>query len=157
MEGTSEAERRHSASRLVRATPRAVYDAFMRPDDLAAWLPPGDATGEIEAFEPWPGGRFRMALTFSAAIGKSSSHRDVVEGRFLELTPGARIVQAIEFASDRPEFAGTMRMSWELSPTPEGTLVAIVAEDVPPGVGRADHELGMAQTLANLARFVERR
>lgn len=156
MNRASESERRHRASRLIKAAPGAIYGAFVRPEDLAVWLPPEGATGKIEQFEPCPGGRFKMVLTFSAAIGKSSPNSDVVEGRFLELVPGVRIVQAVEFASDRPEFAGTMTMTWELSPTADGAVVTIVAEDVPPGISRADHELGMASTLANLARFVEK-
>jgi hypothetical protein len=49
-----------------------------------------------------------------------------------------------------------MTMNWCLSATPEGTLVKVVASDVPRGIGRTDHELGMASTLENLAKFVER-
>jgi hypothetical protein len=96
------------------------------------------ALREIEHFDPRQGGRFKIILTFSATTGKSSRHSDVVQGRFL------RIVQAVEFASDRPEFAGTMTINGSLSATRDGTLVTIIAEDVPIGISRADHELGMA-------------
>ncbi|WP_316174789.1 MULTISPECIES: SRPBCC domain-containing protein [unclassified Bradyrhizobium] len=64
-------------------------------------------------------------------------------------------MQAIDFVSDRPEFAGTMTMTWSLTPAADGTLVSILAENVPIGIGRTDHELGMASSLENLARFVE--
>jgi uncharacterized protein YndB with AHSA1/START domain len=155
MDDISEIDRRHTSFRLIKATPDVIYNAFVTPENLAAWLPPEGARGEIEHFDPRQGGRFKIILTFSATPGKSSRHSDVVEGRFLQLLPGKRIVQAVEFVSDRLEFAGTMTMNWSLSTTPDGTLVTVVAEDVPIGISRADHELGMASTLENLARFVE--
>jgi uncharacterized protein YndB with AHSA1/START domain len=96
-----------------------------------------------------------MTLTFASAPGKSSVDTDVVEGRFVELQPGRRIVQVVEFASPDPDFAGAMTMTWTFTATPDGSFVTIVAEDVPLGVSQADHESGMASTLENLARFVE--
>lgn len=69
--------------------------------------------------------------------------------------PDQRIVQAIDFVSDRPEFAGTMTMSWVFHPSGDKTLVSIVARNVPRGISKADHEMGMASTLENLAAFVE--
>ena len=150
-------DRRHTASRLIKADAMKVYEAFVRPERVAAWLPPTGATAEIRAFEPWPGGAFSLVLTFSQAAGKSSANSDVVEARFVELAPGERIVYAVEFASDRPEFAGVMTMSWRLSPRPDGVLVEVTATEVPPGISRADHELGMTSSLANLAAFVETR
>jgi uncharacterized protein YndB with AHSA1/START domain len=155
MDETLETDRRHTAFRLIKATTDVIYDAFVRPENLVLWLPPDGARGEIEHFDPLQGGRFRIILTFSAAAGKSSRHSDVVEGRFLQLLPGKRIVQEVQFASDRPEFAGTMTMDWSLSPATGGTIVTIIAVDVPVGISRADHERGMASTLDNLARFVE--
>ena len=98
-----------------------------------------------------------VLVAFSQAAGKSSANSDVVEARFVELAPGERIVYAVEFASDRPEFAGVMTMSWRLSPRPDGVLVEVTATEVPPGISRADHELGMTSSLANLAAFVETR
>ena len=40
-------------------------------------------------------------------------------------------------------------------PQAGGTQVSFRCEDVPPGIGEADHEAGMASTLANLAAFAE--
>ncbi|WP_316232768.1 SRPBCC domain-containing protein [Bradyrhizobium sp. SZCCHNPS2010] len=155
MNGASQIDRRHSVSRCIRASEDAIYEAFIKPESLVRWLPPEGARGEIRQFDVREGGSFALVLTFAAAPGKSSSHQDVVRGRFLQLVPGKRIVQAIDFVSDRPEFAGTMTMTWSLAPAADGTLVSILAENVPIGIGRTDHELGMASSLENLARFVE--
>jgi uncharacterized protein YndB with AHSA1/START domain len=152
---SAEIDRTHTASRVIKAGPQAIYEAFIRPEKLAVWLPPEGATGDIEVFEPQPGGRFRMTLTFLTAAGKSSRNTDVIEARFRELLPAERIVQTVEFVSDNADDAGTMTMTWSLSPVSDGTLVAVFANHVPPGISRADHELGMTSTLANLAKFVE--
>lgn len=60
-----------------------------------------------------------------------------------------------QFLSEDPQFAGTMAMTWPPEPTSNGTLVAVVADDVPSGIRRAEHESGIPSTLASLANFVE--
>lgn len=148
-----------SAARTIRAAPETIYRAFVDPAALVAWLPPQGMTGVMEHFDPRPGGRYRMALIYErtdgAAPGKSAADRDIVEGRFVELVPDTRIVQAIRFVSDDPAFAGTMTMSWTLTPGRDGTEVAIRCENVPEGIAPADHAAGLRSTLANLAAFTE--
>ena len=48
-----------------------------------------------------------------------------------------------------------MTITWRLEPTSNGTLVAVVADDVPSSIRRAENQSGIASTLANLANFVE--
>jgi len=152
---TSSTGRRDVASRLIQASPVAIYDAFVVREAVAQWLPPDGATMEIQVFEPRGGGRFQMTLIFVSAPGKSTSNTDVVVGRFVELVPQQRIVQAFEFESPDPAFAGTMTMRWELEATAGGTLVTVIAENVPAGIAPADHEVGMNSSLAHLAAYVE--
>lgn len=147
--------RRDTASRFIQASPSTIYDAFVTREAVAQWLPPDGATMEIQVFEPCAGGRFQMTLTFAVVPGKSTANTDVVLGRFVELEPRQRIVQAFEFDSPDPAFAGTMTMRWELEAAAGGTAVTVVAENVPPGISPADHEVGMNSSLANLARYVE--
>ncbi|MDB5556271.1 MAG: Aha1 domain family protein [Rhizobium sp.] len=113
---------------------------------------------ELERFEPREGGTYRMVLRYEGAEhtpGKSSEHSDVVEGRFVELVPNVRVVQEIDFESDDPAFAGTMRMIWSLVPVAAGTEVAIACENVPDGISQEDHAVGLTSSLENLAAFVE--
>lgn len=110
---------------------------------------------EIQVFEPRIGGRFQMTLIFASTPGKSTDNTDVVVGRFVDLVPRQRIVQAFEFDSPDPAFAGTMTMRWELESAAGGTVVTVVAESVPPGISQADHEAGMHSSLAHLAAYVE--
>jgi len=147
--------RRDTASRFIKASPRVIYGAFVTREVVAKWLPPQGATMEVQTFEPWVGGRFQMTLTFLGIPGKSTANTDVVVGRFVELVPPERIVQAFEFASPDPAFAGTMTMRWALESTTGGTVVTVTAENIPSGISRTDHEKGMASSLASLAAYVE--
>jgi uncharacterized protein YndB with AHSA1/START domain len=125
-----------------------------------AWLPPEGMTGRVLQLEPREGGRYRIELTLEGeghgVSGKTTERTDVTHGRFLELVPGRRIVQSVEFDSADPAFAGTMVMTWSLEPTGEGTIVTVSAVDVPPGISARDHEAGLASSLENLALFTER-
>ncbi|MFW6640954.1 SRPBCC family protein [Nocardiopsis algeriensis] len=151
-------QRTDRASRTVRARAEHVYAVMTDPRALEAWLPPEGMTGRIERFDPRPGGGYRMVLTYTdpaSAQGKTTGSSDVAEVEFAELVPGERIVQRGVFDSPDPEFAGTMTMTWQLTEVPEGTLVTVEATGVPPGISPADHEAGLASSLANLAAYVE--
>ena len=96
---------------------------------MSEWLPPQGPTGDIDT-----------------GLG---------DGRFVDLVPGQCIVQSFQFGSDAPAFTGTMTMTWKFKAIDGGTSVTVVADNVPSGISRADHEVGMNATLANLAAFVE--
>ncbi|MBV9096619.1 MAG: SRPBCC family protein [Frankiaceae bacterium] len=148
--------RTDSASRVIPATPDRIYAALVDEDALTAWLPPSGMTGRFEVFDARPGGGYRMALTYddSARSGKSGGATDIVDARYVELTPSVRVVQAVVFDSDDPALAGTMTMTWELHQVDGGTEVVFRADDVPDGISAADHATGMNASLANLARFL---
>jgi uncharacterized protein YndB with AHSA1/START domain len=146
------------ASRLIKAPAAKLYGAFLDPEALVRWLPPDGMTGEILAFDPLAGGGYRMALRYEGedhTPGKSDEDGDLVEVRFLKLVPNRLILQAADFESDDPAFAGTMTMSWTFEAAEGGTRVAIVCENVPQGIRKADHDAGLKSSLKNLAAFVE--
>lgn len=151
--------RTDTASRLIVAPPDRVYASFVDREALLAWLPPRGMRGRFERFDPRPGGSYRLVLTYaddSAQRGKATVDSDVVEARFVELVPGVRVVQAADFVSDDPAYAGTMTMTWEVTAVDGGTRVDITADDVPDGVSPDDHAAGLASSLANLADYLER-
>lgn len=150
--------RTDSASATIVAEPERIYAALVDADALARWLPPSGMSGRFERFDARPGGGYRLVLTHghtSPGTGKATDDSDIVEARFLDLVPNERVVQAVEFVSNDPAFAGTMTMTWELSVEAPGTRVEVRAEDVPAGITPEDHALGMASSLANLATYVE--
>ncbi|MEV0157015.1 SRPBCC family protein [Micromonospora sp. NPDC050686] len=151
-------ERTDRASRSIAAPPATVYDALLDRESLQAWLPPEGMRGRIERWDPRPGGGFRMVLTYLDAPdspGKTSDATDVVDVAFADLVPAERVVQRAVFDSDDPSYAGTMTMTWQLAAAGAGTEVTVTATGVPPGIDQADHEAGIASSLANLASYVE--
>jgi uncharacterized protein YndB with AHSA1/START domain len=144
-------------SRVIAAPRDRVYAALVDPEALRVWLPPAGMTGRFERFDPRPGGSYRLVLTYadaSAPQGKATADTDIVEARFVDLVPGVRVVQAVEFVSDDPAYAGTMTMTWEVTAIEGGTRVDIIADSVPDGVAADDHAAGMASSLVNLAEFL---
>lgn len=150
--------RTDSASRVLVAPLDRVYAALITESALLAWLPPNDMTGRFERFDLRPGGGYRLVLGYpegSGEAGKAGDGTDVVEARILEVVGGERVVQAVDFESDDPAFAGTMRMTWAVSPVDGGTRVDFTAADVPDGISAEDHAEGLASSLDNLVRYVE--
>ena len=147
------------SSRVVAAPPQRVYAALVDPAALTAWLPPDGMSGRFERFDARPGGSYRLVLTYadpSGAPGKATADSDIVEARFVDIVPGVQVVQAVDFVSDDPAFAGTMTMTWEVTAVDAGTRVDVVADDVPDGIAAEDHAAGLASSLANLAAYVDR-
>jgi len=151
--------RTDTATRVIAAPPDRVYAALVEPEALITWLPPDGMTGRFERFDARPGGGYRLVLTYadaSAARGKTTADADVVDAVFLELVPGVRVVQAVDFVSDDPTNAGTMTITWELAAADIGTRIDLRAEGVPAGISADDHAAGMASSLANLANYLDR-
>jgi uncharacterized protein YndB with AHSA1/START domain len=147
------------ASRVIAARPDRVWAALVDQEELLAWLPPAGMTGRFERFDARPDGSYRLVLTYSdasGAPGKATMDSDVVEARFVDIVPGVRVVQAVDFVSDDPAYAGTMIMTWGVTAVEAGTRVDILAEDVPDGISAEDHAAGLASSLTNLASHVER-
>lgn len=150
--------RTDTASRVIGAPLDRVFAALVDPAELTVWLPPGGMSGRFERFDARPGGSYRLVLTYadaSAAPGKTTADSDVVEARFVDVVPGERVVQAVEFVSDDPGQAGTMTMTWAVTAVAGGTRVEFRADDVPAGISAEDHATGMNSSLANLAAHLE--
>jgi uncharacterized protein YndB with AHSA1/START domain len=151
--------RTDSGTRVMAAPLERVWAALVDPDALVSWLPPGGMTASFERFDARPGGSYRMVLTYADAAGapgKATADSDVVEARFVDIVPGERVVQGVDFVSDDPAYAGTMTMTWQVAAVDAGTRVDIIAEDVPDGISAADHAAGISSSLEKLADYVER-
>ncbi len=144
---------------MVASPPERVYQAFVDPDGLTTWLPPDGMRGKLERFDPRPGGTYRLVLTYvdaPASPGKATTDSDIIEARFVDLVPGERVVQAVDFVSNDPSYSGTMTMTWQVTPVEGGTRVEFIATDVPDGISAEAHAAGLASSLENLAGYLER-
>ncbi|MDX2377800.1 SRPBCC domain-containing protein [Microbacterium sp. LRZ72] len=151
--------RTDEASLLIPASAVRVYRALVTADAVPHWLPPEGMTARVEQFEPKAGGAYRVVLTHADATGdpgKTTADSDVVEGRFIEVVPGVRVVQEVGFATDDSALAGTMTMTWELSAEGMSTRALVRAENVPDGIRADDHVAALETSLAQLAEYVRR-
>src|SRR4051794_38988084 len=149
--------RTDAASRFLRVPADRIFAAFVDPEALAAWLPPAGMTAHFEHADIRPGGSYRMVLAYddpTTAQGKTTKGTDVVDARIVDVVPGRRLVQQVDFVADDPAFAGTMTMTWEVTQAAGGALVEIRAEGVPDGISAEDHAVGIASSLDNLAAYV---
>jgi uncharacterized protein YndB with AHSA1/START domain len=147
-------------SKFIQAPREAVYRAFTDPVALAAWLVPGEMTGEVHSFALSVGRGYRMSLYYpasdTASRGKTAEREDRYTARFMELTPPKSIVEAITFDTDDPALAGEMTMEVTLDAEDGGTMVSIVFTGIPSGIRPEDNETGTQSSLEKLARYVER-
>jgi uncharacterized protein YndB with AHSA1/START domain len=146
-------------SRIIKAPRQAVYQACLDPDAVARWRVPDNMVGHMHVFEACEGGAVRMSLTYrdsrQSPGGKTSEDTDTFEGRFVELVPGEKIVEAIVFESPDPAFAGEMKLTTRLADAEAGTEVTILCENIPSGIRLEDNETGSRQSLRKLAALVE--
>src|SRR5262249_6959298 len=107
------------ASRVMAAPPGRVWAALVDPEALLAWLPPGEMTGRYgrsAARRAGSSGRVRPSSAASGARARAPAESDIVDARFVDIVPGERVIQAVDFVSDDPAYAGTMTMTWEVTP-----------------------------------------
>jgi uncharacterized protein YndB with AHSA1/START domain len=146
-------------SRIIKARPEELYDAFMDPAALVAWLPPAEMTGVMHEFDARVGGGYRMSLFYPpnerSFRGKTSDREDVVNVRFVELAPPRRIVEAVNFATTDAAFFGEMTIVVTFDEVSGGTEVTIVCKNLPPGLRAEANEAGSRLSLEQLARRFE--
>jgi uncharacterized protein YndB with AHSA1/START domain len=143
--------------RRVNAPRAAVYRALLDRDSIARWMVPTGMTSTVHAFEPREGGSFRISLTYDAptGTGKTTAQTDTYHGRFVQLVPNERVVEAVEFETADPALRGEMTITIDLADADSGTDVLAVHDGLPPGLAEAENELGWRSSLAKLAALVE--
>jgi len=143
-------------SRIIAAPADELYAAFMDPEALVAWLPPGEMTGRIHHFDATVGAGYRMSLFYPAdarfSRGKTTDREDMVDVRFVELTPPRRIVEAVSFVTADPALRGEMTIEVTFDEVAGGTEVTFLCRNLPPGVRPEDNEAGARLSLEQLAR-----
>jgi len=84
--------------------------------------------------------------------GKTSEDTDTFQERFVELIPYERIVEVIVFESQKPRFAGEMRMIVSFADVDGGTEVAVLCEDIQEGIRPEDNETCCKESLQKQPR-----
>ncbi|HEY2039504.1 MAG TPA: SRPBCC domain-containing protein [Edaphobacter sp.] len=146
-------------SRIIQASPEALYNAFLDPEVLVTWLPPAQMTGKIHHFDGRPGGGYSMSLFYplneQRFRGKTSDKEDRVNVRFLELVVPSKIVEGIRFVTDDSGLEGEMTMVASFEQLPSGTEVILLFSNLPPGLRPEDNAKGAEISLHQLAQRFE--
>jgi uncharacterized protein YndB with AHSA1/START domain len=103
------------------------------------------------------GGGYKMSLYYidTQTAGKTSGNEDRFSVKFVELIPYEKIVQLINFESDKKEFAVEMTMEVFLEDHEASTKVTIVFKNIPSGIDPKDNETGTEQSLEKLSRYFD--
>lgn len=146
-------------SRIIQASAETLYNAFIDPEILVTWLPPGQMTGKIHHFDNQVGGGYSMSLFYppdeAKLRGKTTDKEDRLNVRFLELVPPSKIIESISFVTEDPSLQQEMTMTISFEPLPSGTEVILIFTNIPPGVRPEDNAAGAEMSLHQLARRFE--
>ena len=134
--------------RVLRATPKKVYRAFLDGDAMTKWLPPNGFTGKVHHIEAKVGGAYKMSFT-NFSTGKSHSFG----GEYLELVPHERIRHTDRF--DDPNLPGEMQTTITLKKVSCGTELNVVQEGVPEVIPAEGCYVGWQESLILLGKLVE--
>lgn len=97
MSAEAQADREIVTVRVVDAPREAVWRAWTDAEHLARWRGPSGFVNTFDAFEPRPGGRFRMAM-------RGPNGEDFpFTGTYREVAPPDRLVWMSEFATGPAE------------------------------------------------------
>ena len=102
--------------RRMRATPESVFRYLTEPALWTRWQ------GRAVVLEPVPGGVFRVTM----------DEGQVVEGRFLEVEPNARVVVTWGWHGHPRMPPGTTTVEFDLVPDSGGTLLRLTHHGLPP-------------------------
>jgi len=156
---TNDCGRIDGASRIMRATPAAVFACFVDATALMRWLPPRGARADLERFDPRAGGAMHLTLHFVAkspgGAGKTTENSDRVVATFGDIVPNERVEWKVRFDSKEARFAGEMLMTWTFAGANGGTKVSVEARNVPAGIDPKAHLDGLNSSLENLASYLE--
>ena len=159
MNDTSSEGSSTQVSKIIKAPRHTVYQAFLEPGAVSAWLAPGTMKLHMHTFDPKEGGKFRISLSYQdpedSQRGKTTGNTDTYHGYFVKLIPDTLIIEAIEFETEDPKFAGEMTMTARFADVEGGTEVSLFYGNVPAGVRPEDNEMGSRQSLEKLAALVE--
>lgn len=135
--------------KVLRASRARVLAAFVDKGGLAAWWGPNDftvPTVEICAREG-EGYRFTMQPPEGAAFH--------ISGEFRKVDPPQRLIYTFEYEEPDPDDQETL-VTLSMADVAEGTLLVLDQGPFATEARRALHEMGWAETLDGLERFLTR-
>jgi len=113
----------------------------------------------IHEFDGREGGRFRTSLTEGSPLetGKTSTHTDTYDGRFINLLPNEQVIEGVPFDTADQSLEGEMTITFTLSDKEDATEILTVHENLPAGLSAVDNETRWLLSLSKLAALVSKK
>jgi len=134
--------------RVLRASPKKLYKAFLEPEAMAKWHPPNGFICKVHHMDAKVGGTYKMSFT-----NFTTGHSHSFGGEYLELVPSQRIRYSNKF--DDPNMAGKMQTTITFKKVYCGTELNIVQKGIPSIIPTEMCYLGWQESLILLAKLVE--
>lgn len=146
-------QRSFTVNRVIEAPRERVFEAFLSPEDLAAWISPPGFEAEVEEVEPEEGGTFRINNQGVTEQTEPMSH--TFNGTFDELRKPEKIVFTDESWVEQMGEAARYTLAVTFDDVPNGTEVTMLCEEAPQGGGVDQATARWDAALENLADQVE--
>jgi uncharacterized protein YndB with AHSA1/START domain len=134
--------------RVIKTKPEKVFRAFTDPKAMACWLPPYGFLCEVQQFEPYAGGHYKMSFT-----NFSTGHSHSFGGRYLEIEPNEFLKYSDKF--DDPNLPGEMTTSVWIKKVSVGTDLTVTQENIPSMIPADMCYLGWQESIEKLIKLVE--
>jgi uncharacterized protein YndB with AHSA1/START domain len=132
-----------SINRTIKASPQAIYDAWLNPATIARFMAGGaDQRVTEAATDPRTGGRFRIVMTSDKAI--------LHQGTYLDLVPHS----LIRFTWESPYSPADSEVTIRLAPMPDGTEITLTQVKFLSEGARDGHRGGWTRILERLAALM---
>jgi len=145
-------------SRVILASPLALYRAHLDAEKLASWRTPEGMRAELIDFDGRLGGTYHVRLhrldEMLANPGDPAMPSGII-GMFDELIPDEKIVESVRFEGSDGDLLDPMIVTTTLRAVRDGTKVTISCSDVPPVLAGPDHVRRLETALRFLAMLTE--
>ncbi|MBV1686435.1 SRPBCC domain-containing protein [Novosphingobium sp. G106] len=156
MDRSSEEGEVVQAARVVLASPRALFRAFLDPETMAGWRAFDGVDLAFSALNARIGGGYRIRIrSLTGALGPALPGTLDLAVEFVELVGEERIVEAIRVVTDDPNLAGSMTLTTTFEPDRDGTKVTFQARGGPAFVDADKQAEILAASLRKLALLTE--
>lgn len=156
METASEDGEIVQASRVVLATPRTLFRAFLDAETMAGWRTFDGIELKFSAINACVGGGYRVRLRPNRAkLGPGLPNKLDIAVTFAEFAGEERVVEVVRVNSDVPNLAGTLTLTTTFEPDRDGTKVTLRAQGGPAFLRARNQDEILASSLRKLALLTE--
>lgn len=128
-ESTEDEQRSFTVNRVIEAPPKRVFEAFLNPDDLAAWTAPPGFEAEVKEVEPEEGGTFRIKN--QGVTEETEPHSHPFKATFQELQEPEKIVFTDDSQVEQIGEDARITVTVTFKEVSDGTEVTMLQEGIP--------------------------